>query len=343
MELIFLLIGLVFMAVGCAIAVSEFRARIGTERVDGRVVGFSTGHRNKPTSPSFRSVVKYVGPNGRSYYVEGAIGSSVPLHTVGDSVVVLVNSEDPQKAVLKSPLSFVLALAIGLMGAVSVLVFRFTFRANLYSLVMAALVLAVFAFKVKQVWRKQPLTMQAWQEYKKQIFGPKVFTEESRDQISWADPTGVRVAIKNYERSNRFAIPFLFSIGLLGLFFGNYFYQRTHAFILQADRAAGLVVDLKEKDSTDSADATTYAAVVEFRDARGQSHQFMDNLTASNPLYDFGEPVNVLYDPGNPSKARIDRGRWNYWPSVLLYSCGGLFVLMGVHSLRKKARLTKQE
>ena len=287
--------------------------------------------------------MKYAGPDGRTYYVEGAIGSTVPLHAVGDPVVVLVNSNEPQKAVLKSPLSFVLALVIGLMGAVSVMVFQFTFRANLYSLVMAAFLLAVFAFKVKQAWRKSPLSMQAWQEYKRQIFGPKVFTEESRDQISWADPTGVRVAIKNYERSNRFAIPVLFAIGLLGLFFGNYFYQRTHAFILQADRAAGRVVDLKEKDPTDSAEATTYAAVVEFHDARGQSHQFADNLSASSPLYDVGEPVNVLYDPGNPLKARIDRGRWNYWPSILLYSGSGLFVLLGFHSLRRRARLTRQE
>jgi len=340
MELIFLLFGLVFIAVGCAIAVSEVRARAGTQRIDGRVVGFSTGHRNKPTSPSFRPVVQYVGTDGRTYYVEGAVGSSVPLHTVGDTVAVLVNSEEPQKAVLKSALSFVLAGAICLMGLVSVMVFRFTFRPNLYSLVMAAFLFAIFAFKVKQAWRKSPLSMAAWQEYKKQIFGPKVFTEESKDRISWADPIGITVAIKNYEKSNRFAIPLLFAIGLSALFGGHYFHQRTDTFIESADRTAGRVVDLKEKDAY-SSDPTTWAAVVEFHDSRGETHQFVDSFSASTPLYDVGEPVNVLYDSRSPLKARIDRGRWNYWPSIILYSAGGLFVLMGAHSLRRRARITR--
>ena len=340
MELIFLLAGLAFIAFGCAIAVSEIRARTGTQSVSGRVVGFSTGHRNKPTSPSFRSVVQYIGPDGRTYYVEGAIGTSVPLHAVGDSAIVLVNRTEPQKAVLKSALSFVLAAGLAVMGLVSGIVFEFTFRPNLYSLVMAALILGGFAVKIRQAWRKVPLSMEAWQEYKRQIFGPKVFTEQTKDQISWADPTGVTVAIKNYEKANRFAIPLLFAIGLLALFLGNYLYQRTHTFIEKADRAAGRVVDIEQKDPTDSDDATTYAAVVEYRDDRGTPHKFVDSISACTPLYDFDEPVNVLYDPANPSKARIDRGRWNYWPSILLYSVGGLFVLMGIHSLRRRSRLT---
>jgi hypothetical protein len=181
--------------------------------------------------------------------------------------------------------------------------------------------------------------MEMWQEYKRQIFGPGVFTEQTKDQISWADPISVTVAIRNYEKSNRFAIPLLFAIGLLGLFLGNYFYQRTYTFIETADRKPGRVVDLKETDPN-SSDPSTYAAVVEFHDARGGTHKFVDSLSASTPLYDFDDPVNVLYDPSNPSKARIDRGRWNYWPSILLYTGGGLFVLMGVHSLRRRAKLT---
>jgi len=284
--------------------------------------------------------VQYVGTDGRTYYVEGAVGSSVPLYTIGDTVGVLVNSEEPQKAVLKSAMSYVLAVAIGFMGLVSVMVFRFTFRPNLYSLVMAAFLFAIFGFKVKRAWRKSPLAMEAWQEYKKQIFGPRVFTEESKDQISWADPIGITVAIKNYEKSNLFAIPLLFVIGLSALYAGHYFHQRTHAFIETADRTAGRVVDLKEKDAY-SSDPTTWAAVVEFHDARGETHQFVDSFSASSPLYDVGEPVNVLYDSRSPLKARIDRGRWNYWPSIILYSVGGLFVLMGAHSLRRRARITR--
>lgn len=340
MEVIFLLVGLGFIAVGIAIAVSEIRARMGTQCVNGRVIGFSTGRRNKPTSPSFHSVVQFIGPDGGTYYVEGAIGSSAPLHAVGDSMDVLVSPSDPHRAVVKSALSYVLAGVIGFMGLVSVMVFKFTFRPNLYSLVMAAVVLAGFSVKIKNAWRKQPLSMAAWQEYKRQIFGPKVFTEQTRDQISWADPISITVAVKHYEKSNRFAVPILFALGLLALFFGHHVYVRTHAFIEKADQAAGRVVSLEQKEPTASDDGTTYAAVVEFQDARGQAHRFADSFSASSPLYDFGETVEVLYDPANPSEAQIDRGRWNYWGSILLYGVGALFVLLGAHTFSKRRTRT---
>jgi hypothetical protein len=82
MEVIFLLAGLVLVAVSIAIAVSEIRDRKGTRIVTGRVIGFSSGKYNRPTSPSFHSVAEYVGPNGHTYYVEGAIGSPLNHFTL---------------------------------------------------------------------------------------------------------------------------------------------------------------------------------------------------------------------------------------------------------------------
>jgi len=90
MEIIFLLVGLACMTIGFLIVFLEARGRRGMQAMDARVIGFSTGRSNNRNSQSFHSVAEYVGPDGRTYYVEGAVGSSVPLHSVGDPVTVLV-------------------------------------------------------------------------------------------------------------------------------------------------------------------------------------------------------------------------------------------------------------
>src|SRR6266404_3911511 len=199
MEILFLLVGLIFIAIGVVIVFSEVQARRGTQPVRARVTGFSTGRATTERIPSFHSVAQYLGPDGRTYYVEGAVGSSAPLHVVGDSVTVLVSPTQPEKAVLKSALSFVFGTIIALMGLASAMAFWFTFHTSAYSLGMAAVVVIALAFKIKKAWRKEPLSLAAWQEYKKQIFSPRVFTDQSKDQISWADPISVTVAIQSYE------------------------------------------------------------------------------------------------------------------------------------------------
>src|SRR5262245_58200230 len=258
MEIIFLLAGLSLLGFGTAIIVSEIRSRQGVESVTGRVIGFSSGRITKPNSPSFHSVAQYVGPNGQTYYVEGAIGSSAPLHAVGDSVTVLVNPLQPEAAMLKSQLSFVLGFAVASMGVVSILAFWLTLQANTYSFVLAAVVLARIAFKVKGAWRKEPMSMVSWQKYKRQIFAPRVFTEESKDKIAWTDPVNLTVAADRYKKSQRFAIPVLLVLGLGALFLAQHFYQKTSVFLEKARPAAGIVVDLKENEPNDSSDSSTY-------------------------------------------------------------------------------------
>jgi hypothetical protein len=334
MEVIFLIAGLAMIAVGTAIIVSEMRDRRDTRAVTGRVVGFSSGKHNRPTSPSFHSVAQYVGLDGHTYYVEGAIGSSEPLHAVGDAVTVLVRPAEPEKALLKSSLSFILGVVLALMGLAFVAAFRYSFRANLFSLVMAAFVLGGLAFKIRKSWRKQRLSWEEWRAYKKQIFAPRVFTNDTKDQIRWSDPTTITVAIQRYKKSRRFALPVLLVIGLTGLAVGYHFQVKTEAFLAIADRASGRVIDLRETDPT-STDGTTYAAVVEFRVNEGKTLTFKDSLSASPPMYDVGEDVFVLFDPSNPSSATIDRGRANYWVSIALYGLGALFLLMA-WSARKR-------
>jgi hypothetical protein len=335
-EIVFLIIGMVLLAVGMGVIVSEARARRDTQPVQARVIGFSLGKSNNPNIASFHPVAEYVGLNGRKYYIEGSVGSSVPLHAVGQVVQVLTRAGEPEKTVLKSGLSYILGSILALLGLVALGVFWLTFRLNIFSIVMAVIVIAGLATKLRSAWRKEPLSLEAWNAYRRKILSTHVFSEESRNQILWADPIRLASAVEGYRKTNRFAVPVLLLLGLGLLFFTHHFYQRTRTFLDSADYAIGTVVELRQRDSTDG--DSTYSAVVKYNDRRGTDFEFVDSFSSSPPYYHTGETVHVLYNRAAPNNAQIDRGLANYWLTALLGLLGGAFLFMGLHSARRQLR-----
>lgn len=336
MEIIFLVIGVVLFAGGAAVIVSEAGARRDTQPVQARVIGFSLGKSNNPNMASFHTVAEYVGLNGRKYYIEGSVGSSVPLHAVGQVVQVLTRAGEPERAVLKSGLSYILGSILALFGLAALGIFWLTFRLDIFSVVMAVIVIAWVVTKVRSAWRKEPPSLEAWNAYRRKILSTRLFTEESKDQILWADPIRLVSAVESYRKTNRFAIPVLFAIGLGLLFFSHYFYERTRTFLDSADYAVGTVVELRQLDSTDG--DSTYSAVVKYRDGRGTDFEFVDSFSSSPPYCHTGQTVYVLYNRAHPHRAQIDRGVANYWLTLLLGALGGAFLLMGLHSVRRQLR-----
>jgi hypothetical protein len=67
---------------------------------------------------------------------------------------------------------------------------------------VAAIVIGGAAMKIRNAWRKQPLSLEAWRAYKKKTLAGKVFTNETKNQISWADSMRVAAAIENYDKAN---------------------------------------------------------------------------------------------------------------------------------------------
>jgi hypothetical protein len=334
MEIVFLLAGLALMALGIGIIVVEVRSRRNTELVRARVIGFSVGKSANPNMSSLHTVAEYVGLDGRTYYVEASTGSSAPLHTVGEDVAVLATPDQPERALLKSSLSFFLGGGIALLGLVFVVVFRATFQLNLYSAVMAAVVIGGLASKIRSSWRKRPFTLEEWQAYKNGILSTRVFTEETKDQIAWADPGRVVAAIEAQRKANRFAVPKLLVLGIGLLLLSYHFYGKTESFLQTAQRAPGRVVELRVTDSSDG--ETTYAAVVTYTDDRGTDFTFRDSLSSTPPMYAVGQNVNVLYDPEHPDKAGIDRGIWNYWLTAAFGIPGAVLLMCGVHQARRR-------
>ena len=85
----------------------------------------------------------------------------------------------------------------------------------------------------------------------KQTLGTKIFAEQEKDKIAWADPLMIVAAADQYKKSQRFALPTLFVLAFGFLLLGHHFYAKTEAFLERASRTDGLVVELKEVESTD--------------------------------------------------------------------------------------------
>ena len=333
MQILFLLVGLVFVAFGVAVVLAEARARQGAWAVPGEVIGFSTGQSGASGASFYYPVAEYVGLDGRKRYLEGSVGSSSPLDAVGDAVTVLVQPDDPEKAVLKSSLTYVLGAALALMGLASCIVFFVVFRATTFSIAGAVGVVGLVAYKLRGSMREKPLSLEAWRKYKDQALRARVFTDAGKAGIPWADPVALRTAIANQQKVNRFAVPILLLGGVGLLFLGAHLHQKTGMFLARAVRAPGVVVEMARNHSSHN---DTYAPVVEF-EHQGGTYRFKDSIGSDPPSYRIGQAVGVLYDPDHPREARIDRGRWNKAMPILIGAFGALLCLLGLWILKRRA------
>jgi hypothetical protein len=332
LEILFLLVGLVFVAFGVAVVLSEARARHGATAVPAEVIGFSSGKSGVSGSAAYYPVAEYVGIDGLRRYLEGSVGSSLPLNAVGDAVTVLVQPEDSDKATIKSSGTYILGAVLAVMGLISCVVFFATFRSTSLSIAGALGVVTWAAFKLRGSLRDKPMSLQAWRQYKDEAFRPRVFTEQTQGEIPWADPAALQAALAKQRKANQFFVPFCLLAGVGLLVLGAHLHQKTELFLARAVRAPGIVVEMAMSQSTDS---NAYAPVVEFEHA-GKKHRFKDSIGSDPPSYRIGQGVAVLYDPADPRDARIDRGRWNKAVPILIGGCGALSVLLGLWILRRR-------
>ena len=97
-----------------------FVARAAT--AEGKVIDLVRNRSSSGSSSTYRPVVEFTTPTGLRVEFTSGVGSSPPAYGVGESVRVLYDRMDPQKARIKSFFSlwfgFLIVLALGLIFAV---------------------------------------------------------------------------------------------------------------------------------------------------------------------------------------------------------------------------------
>jgi hypothetical protein len=219
------------------------------------------------------------------------------------------------------------------MGLASCGVFFAVFRVSALSVLGALFVLGLMAWKLSGAWRKTPMSMQQWMDYKRQILVTKVLAEEDKAQIPWADLDALRAARHKQRRTNRVASPVLLVAGIGLLFLGAHLYQKTAHFLASAVPARGVVVSMEVNDSGED---TTWSPVVEF-DHQGRRYRFKDSVGSNPASYRRGDQARVLYDPSRPNDARIDRGHWNRTIPLLIAVFGAVLCIAGLAVLRTRS------
>ena len=99
-------------------------------------------------------------------------------------------------------------------------------------------------------------------------------------------------------------------------------------------RTPGIVTSLVS--SSDSHGGVTYHPIVAYTDGHGRKVAFRDSVGTNPPMYRAGQAVTVLYAPDEEARAVVDRGLWNWLPSVILYVLGGAAFAGGLAGLRSR-------
>jgi Protein of unknown function (DUF3592) len=115
-------------------------------------------------------------------------------------------------------------------------------------------------------------------------------------------------------------------VGLALAGVGTWFRMTTSQFMAEAERAEGLVVDVRVVEGIDR-DQTWYPMVV-FRAANGQRVQFEAPTGSGRDSYHRGDRVPVAYDPRKPQDARIVSFATYGLPLVFIL-VGGAAILVG--------------
>jgi hypothetical protein len=144
-----------------------------------------------------------------------------------------------------------------------------------------------------------------------------------------------RVTVVRQRAQLRRLAPFLLLAGIGMLALGVY--QSRMLLQLQSSgaRTPGTVTSLVSSSSSNG--GVTYYPLVTYTDGEGRKVDFKDSTGTNPPMYHVGEAVTVLYLPGETGRAVIDRGVWNWLPSVILYVLGGAVFAGGLAGLRSRS------
>ena len=146
---------------------------------------------------------------------------------------------------------------------------------------------------------------------------------------------GVQVKVTRRRANPRLIAPVLLLAGLALVALGVGQSRALLRLEATGARAQGMVTALSSSSSGNG--GVTYHPVVTFTDARGKAMTFRDSTGTNPPLYHVGQSVTVLYLPAEVRRAVIDRGAWNWLPSVLLYLLGGALFAAALAVLKTRS------
>lgn len=342
-------LGGLFSVLGIFVLFSSFKSQQSTVQKMGQVVGFSYGPGGKIQKPvTFRTVLRFQGIDANEYYLVSSVGTSRPLHVMGEFMPILLSRTEKKRVYFKNPAEqkwgrILLLLGLICFGYTSV---RYHFNLKFFGIAMGfgTIISAVLHSESK---KKNGFDWRKWVSGGGDLGSlvpPEVFPLEDAKFVNWAqvsnedavkayDLRPVKTSSSNWGRT-------LSLIGALCCFgSGAKIYLETENFVSTAQRTTGIVVKLENKAGANSK-GSTFAPVVDFYGPQKRVYRFTHTTSSNPPAYKLGQHVKVLYDLKNPNKAILDVGIWNYFMSLGMLAAGFVFLIL---SSRARARQLKAQ
>jgi hypothetical protein len=153
MEIIPIIVGFLFSAIGGYILFDTYNFRKISQLVMGNLVGYESHiskSRKGGSTTMYAPVVEFIS-NGKVFCFKGNISSGSMSYTVGGSVPVLYMNNDPHNARIRTNLRYVFGGAFAFIGIIALAIGIANFRSDKFSLIIAAVVIGVFIFKILKI------------------------------------------------------------------------------------------------------------------------------------------------------------------------------------------------
>jgi len=303
--------------------------RLHAVRVQGQVIGV------RQRANCFNAVYRYVLPSGETHEATSLEGSdSVRGKQTGALVPLWVMPGKPAEVQEARNHIVTLIGAVLLVVAATLFYVAVTaWRVGPMTWIVAAVFLAHFAMRVRAIFFPSDPSLR-----------PSASPFLARQPAAAIQAAPVRriediaslpqqLAREARQRASiRRLAPFLLiaAVGLVGL--GVHQSRALLRLETTGVRAPGTVTGLESSRSGNS--APVYYPLVTYTAGGGQTLRFKDTTGSNPPLYRVGASVTVLYRAGEAKTAIIDRGLWNWLPSLLLFVLGSLLGVVSIRILR---------
>jgi hypothetical protein len=273
-------------------------------------------------------VIEYVNAEGQRITADSDSSSSYLANKVpGREVKILVLPRDPRTARITGYAWPLIALLLGLPGIILLGVGVKGLELNLYTLLIALLLAAYAAVKLKKIVKPRS----EWESTDQFQARMRRRRGERLAKMPLMGREQVLKRLAERDRKNRKWLPGMIAAGFLLIGLGLYLGQATLQRLTGSAAAEGRVVALHgEYNAGDNGASYTYYPDVVFSLPDGSKARFRGNIGSNPPAYEEGERVRVLYPPPSPQEAMIDHGFFNWLPAAACLALGALLTWLGV-------------
>jgi hypothetical protein len=323
-----LLAALVCWGLGGLLVGSAVYWRLHAVRVQGEVIGV---RRN---GNCFNAVYRYVTPSGQRLEATSLEGSSTTSgKETGTQVPLLMIPDKPTE--VQEARSHIFTLIGVVLLAVGAGILYYTvrsWRAGPMTWIVAGLFIAHLLHGLRRIVTPKDKSLRSLSL--RDLISRKQAAAMDASPVTrvedLAEDPGIHAHSAQRATLRRFAPLFLLvGLGLLAL--GVHQSRTLLRLESSGMRAPGVISGFS---ASRSSSGITYYPVVTYQDASGRSIVFKDHTGTNPPLYRSGEAITVLYLPAESGSAIIDRGLWNWLPSLLLYLFGAGLIALSLGLLR---------